>query len=280
MSASTAQEKHHFTHPPRVLVIGAGSRGTTYAQWTKRYTNAVITGICEPIAHKRRVFLQRFVPEQRTYADKFIAPDAPVTEHAWAGWREWVVFERARRERAARGEEVQKGVDAVFVCVLDEMHAEVVCTLAKMGVHVLVEKPLSTRLESCVGIFNALRDAKGNVEVGGKKDAVFGICHVLRYSAHNMLLRELVREKEIIGDVLSVEHVEPVGWWHFSHSYVRFVGPFALPILSSHGEAIHTNTRQRQLAQRVEICALAAHKVMSRHRLPLVAALLAGAQCA
>ena len=56
------------------------------------------------------------------------------------------------------------------------------------------------------------------------KGAVFGICHVLRYSPHNMLLRELLLEKEVVGDVLSIEHVEPVGWWHFSHSYVRYVG--------------------------------------------------------
>jgi predicted dehydrogenase len=36
-----------------------------------------------------------------------------------------------------------------------------------------------------------------------------------------MMLRHLVLEKDVIGDVLSIEHVEPVGWWHFSHSYVR-----------------------------------------------------------
>ncbi|OCL05688.1 hypothetical protein AOQ84DRAFT_366434 [Glonium stellatum] len=36
-----------------------------------------------------------------------------------------------------------------------------------------------------------------------------------------MLLRELLLEREVVGDVLSIEHVEPVGWWHFSHSYVR-----------------------------------------------------------
>jgi hypothetical protein len=35
------------------------------------------------------------------------------------------------------------------------------------------------------------------------------------------MLRHLVLDKEVIGDVLSIEHVEPVGWWHFSHSYVR-----------------------------------------------------------
>ena len=36
-----------------------------------------------------------------------------------------------------------------------------------------------------------------------------------------MLLRKLLLDEKVIGDVLSVEHTEPVGWWHFSHSYVR-----------------------------------------------------------
>ena len=70
-------------------------------------------------------------------------------------------------------------------------------------------------------------EGEGEGEVVGTekgKGAVFGICHVLRYSPHNMLLRELLLEKEVVGDVLSIEHVEPVGWWHFSHSYVRYVG--------------------------------------------------------
>lgn len=39
-----------------------------------------------------------------------------------------------------------------------------------------------------------------------------------------MMLRDLVLERKVIGDVLSIEHTEPVGWWHFSHSYVR--GPW------------------------------------------------------
>jgi predicted dehydrogenase len=71
-------------------------------------------------------------------------------------------------------------------------------------------------------MYKALNDAKKeSVADGRKKDPIFGICHVLRYSPHNMLLRHLVREKEVVGDILSIEHCEPVGWWHFSHSYVR-----------------------------------------------------------
>lgn len=120
-------------------------------------------------------------------------------------------------------------MDAVFVCVLDEMHEEVVRGVSGLGVHVCVEKPLSTSLESCVRIYRALRYGDGDGEGGGdgkaevaeRKETVFGICHVLRYSPHNMMLRQLVLDQGVIGDVLSVEHVEPVGWWHFSHSYVR-----------------------------------------------------------
>ena len=78
-----------------------------------------------------------------------------------------------------------------------------------------------------MNIYKALKGQGGKGEADGEKkeakEPIFGICHVLRYSPHNMLLRHLVLEKEVIGDVLSIEHVEPVGWWHFSHSYVRYV---------------------------------------------------------
>jgi hypothetical protein len=36
-----------------------------------------------------------------------------------------------------------------------------------------------------------------------------------------MLLRKLVLQDRVVGDILSVVHTEPVGWWHFTHSYVR-----------------------------------------------------------
>lgn len=118
-------------------------------------------------------------------------------------------------------EKVEPGIDAVFVCVLDEMHEEVVCGVAELKVHVLCEKPLATRLQSCVNIFNALNDASEDTTDAttdsDRKETVFGICHVLRYSPHNLMLRNLVLDKRVIGDVLSIEHVEPVGWWHFSH---------------------------------------------------------------
>jgi predicted dehydrogenase len=212
-----APGKQTFANPPRVLIIGAGSRGTAYAEATLSSTNADIVAVCEPNEYKRAEFGRKFIWGEKNKAQR---------GQAFRDWEEWKEYELERRKGEREGKEVAKGVDAVFVCVLDEMHEEVVCGIADLGVHICCEKPMSTRLESCMRMYKALKGAgEGGVDggAGQRKETVFGICHVLRYSPHNMLLRHLVREKEVIGEVLSVEHVEPVGWWHFSHSYVRYV---------------------------------------------------------
>jgi predicted dehydrogenase len=204
--------KHDFTNPPRLLVIGAGSRGHAYARSALASTNAIIAAVAEPVAYKRTEFGRNFI----------WGKGQPQPEHEFEDWRDWVKFEETRRKRKTAGETVEDGINAVFVCVLDEMHEEVVCGIAHLKVHVCVEKPLSTSLKSCMNIYGALKDAQNaNGQVGGHveaKEPIFGICHVLRYSPHNMLLRHLVLDEEVVGDVLSIEHVEPVGWWHFSHS--------------------------------------------------------------
>lgn len=204
-----------FTHPPRILIIGAGSRGTAYAEAALQGTNAIIAAVCEPLRSKREAFGRKFIWTGKLPAQR---------GQQFLNWREWVAYEEERREREANGVPTEAGIDAVFVCVLDELHEEVICGIAHLGVHVCCEKPMSTRLESCVRMYKALEDAKKGL--GARKEPVFGICHVLRYSPHNMLLRHLVREKNVIGDVLSIEHCEPVGFWHFSHSYVRYNPPF------------------------------------------------------
>ncbi|KAL1607140.1 hypothetical protein SLS59_002844 [Nothophoma quercina] len=208
-----APEFQNFAKPPRILVIGAGSRGTAYAEAALQGTNAVITAVCEPIYSKREAFGRKFI-----WTDKRLP--AQSGQH-FSDWREWVEYEEERREHEANQPGLESGIDAVFVCVLDEMHEEVVCGIAHLGVDICCEKPMSTRMDSCIRMFKALNDAERGNAANGKKKPIFGICHVLRYSPHNMLLRHLVRDKEVVGDILSVEHCEPVGWWHFSHSYVR-----------------------------------------------------------
>ncbi|KAL5120619.1 hypothetical protein ACEQ8H_001367 [Pleosporales sp. CAS-2024a] len=201
---------HAFSTPPRILVIGAGSRGTSYAEAALSCSNAVIAGICEPNAYKRNLFGSRFIWSEM---------GVPQAGQSFSDWREWVKYEKGRQESLESGAPII--IDAVFVCVLDTMHEEVVCGIAGLGVSVCVEKPLGTTLEGCKRMYKALKDAETKVKQETQRETVFGICHVLRYSPHNMMLRHLVLDREVIGHVLSIEHVEPVGWWHFSHSYVR-----------------------------------------------------------
>ncbi|AEO65793.1 uncharacterized protein THITE_2113231 [Thermothielavioides terrestris NRRL 8126] len=196
--------------PPRFLIIGAGSRGQTYARCVRSSTNGVVAAIAEPDDYKRNRFGETMIWGSQ-------AP--PPEGAAFRDWREFVAYEARRRARAEAGEkDVPPGVDAVFVCVLDEMHREVVVALARLGgLHIMCEKPLATTLQDCIEMYRALQS---NTVAGGQQ-AVFSIGHVLRYSPHNMLLRKLVLHDRVIGDIQSVVHTEPVGWWHFAHSYVR-----------------------------------------------------------
>lgn len=201
---------------PRILIVGAGSRGHAYARAVTTSTPGRIAAICEPIPFKRQELGRKYIwgLEDR---------EAQAFEE-FESWRDFVSYEETRRARERAGEKLddgEQGVDAVFVCVLDELHAEVVLGLSQLpGLHIMCEKPLATRLKDCTRMYKAL--------LPSIEERVFGICHVLRYSPHNMLLRRLVREEGVVGDVLSVEHTEPVGWWHFSHSYVRYVARFRL----------------------------------------------------
>ena len=168
--------------------------------------NGYVSAIAEPIASKRHSFWRKYI----------FGREASRPGDVFETWQEFLDYEVDRRYRKQRGESVPEGVDGVFVCVLDEMHAEVITTLAPLNLHIMSEKPLATTLQDCLKIYRSLKPSGGE-----PNRAIFSIGHVLRYSPHNMLLRQLLLEDEVIGEVLSIEHTEPVGYWHFSHSYVR-----------------------------------------------------------
>lgn len=194
--------------PLSFLIIGAGSRGNAYATAVSENDsiNGYVGAIAEPIASKRHSFWRKYISDGKE----------PRRGDVFETWREFLDYELDRRDRKRKGGSVLEGVDGVYVCVLDEMHAEIITTLAPLQLHIMSEKPLATTLQDCLRIYRSLKPP------GGEPDrAIFSIGHVLRYSPHNMLLRQLLLEDEVIGDVLSIEHTEPVGYWHFSHSYVR-----------------------------------------------------------
>jgi len=202
MSSSTTKSA-----PPRILIIGAGSRGNAYAQAIHQTTAGIVAAIAEPNDFKRKQLGKRYIWEHHS----------PGPGQEFHDWQEFLTYERNRRVRAEQGEKVEQGIDGAFICTLDEQHAEIVTALAPLNLHMMCEKPLATTLDACLDIFSALLPHGLHAQPA----AIFGIGHVLRYSPHNMLLRELLLEKKVIGDILAIEHTEPVGHWHFSHSYVR-----------------------------------------------------------
>lgn len=82
-----------FLNPPRILIIGAGSRGSAYASASLSSTNSIVAAIAEPIAYKRAEFGRKYVWGERQ----------PEVGQAFEGWQEWVEYERQRRERESKG---------------------------------------------------------------------------------------------------------------------------------------------------------------------------------
>ena len=66
-------------------------------------------------------------------------------------------------------------------------------------------------------------DKKEIIEMGEmakKYDRILSVCHVLRYSPFFSKLKELLEEGKI-GRLMTIQHMEEVGYWHQAHSFVR-----------------------------------------------------------
>lgn len=202
-----APERPAFSSsPPRLVIIGAGNRGNVYAAAIQSFTNGILVAVVEPNDVKRRLLGRKYI----------WGKGAPSEGQEFKDWTQFVAWELERRKREGNGESVPEGVDGALVCVQDQMHKEVMLGLAPLELHVMCEKPLATSLDDCVAIYRSVLSGPNATQT-----RIFSIGHVLRYSPHNMLLRKLLVEENVIGEVMSVNHTEPVGWWHFTHSYVR-----------------------------------------------------------
>jgi predicted dehydrogenase len=168
--------------PVTVIVIGAGNRGSRYAQWALRHPDrAVVVAVAEP----------REVRRARFAAEHGIADGDAVGD-----WR----------ELASRG----RRADAVLICTQDRMHVEPAEAFAALGYHILLEKPMAPDEAGCRRIVAAVEKAKVMLAVG----------HVMRYMPYTRAVKEIVDSGQL-GEIMSVQHLEPVGFWHQAHSYVR-----------------------------------------------------------
>jgi predicted dehydrogenase len=168
--------------PVTFVVVGAGQRGFGYAGWIAAHPDrARVLAVAEPRAHQREEFARRHG----------IPP-----ERAFESWQDLAAAPRL--------------ADAAIVTTQDAEHTGPAITLADNGYHLLVEKPLAPTEQECTDLVRAVTEA----------GVLFAVCHVLRYRPYTRLVKRLVDEGRI-GDVVSVQHLEPVGHWHYAHSYVR-----------------------------------------------------------
>lgn len=168
--------------PVKILVVGAGGRGTGYSTYAGEFPDqAQIVGVAEPRDHYRQNMVNTYkIPAENAFTD----------------WR----------QAAAK----PKFADAVIIATQDNMHADPAVAFAKLGYHMLLEKPMAPSETECRRIYKAVKDAK----------IIFAVCHVLRYTGYTTRLKAMLDEG-VVGDIVSIQHLEPVGYWHQAHSFVR-----------------------------------------------------------
>ena len=166
----------------RLIVAGAGGRGSTYAKYALDYPQqAVVVGVAEP----RDFFRQDMAAKHGIPA-----------ENVFTDWKQM-----AQRDRFA---------DAVIIATQDAMHADPAVAFAQKGYDILLEKPMAPSEADCRRI----------VRAATRHGVLLAVCHVLRYTPLASILKPILDSGQI-GQVVSIQHLEPVGYWHQAHSFVR-----------------------------------------------------------
>jgi predicted dehydrogenase len=180
--SSHAEQTTALRRPLTMAIAGAGARGFAYAEEASRLSDrAEVVAVAEPRDLHRTAFAEQFD----------LAP-----ENVFSDWRDL-----AARPRLA---------DLVVISVLDDQHVEAAVAFAGQGYDILLEKPMATSLEGCLEIEAAVKAA----------GVALAVCHVLRYTPYTLALQEVLAAGTI-GDIVSIEHLEPIGHLHFAHSFVR-----------------------------------------------------------
>lgn len=103
-----------------------------------------------------------------------------------------------------------KLADAMLVCTQDRQHVPHAVAALKKGYDVMMEKPISPKLEDLQEITRVARE-------NGRRVVV---CHVLRYTPFFQTIKKTI-DSGALGEVVSIQALENVRYWHQAHSFVR-----------------------------------------------------------
>lgn len=169
--------------PVKVAVVGLGGRGKdTYSKYVNRFPDKMqIVAIADPVESKRK-----------DVAEKYGIPEENCFKSA---------EELLEKDRLA---------DVAFICTPDKMHYSHAMLALKKGYHLLLEKPVSPSAQECANIAAAAHKYRKHVQV----------CHVLRYTPFYQEIKRQI-DSGRIGEIVTVQAMENVQYWHQAHSFVR-----------------------------------------------------------
>ena len=169
--------------PIRLVILGAGDRGRTYASYAAAYPDkARVVGVADinPAA-------------AQAVAKAHNLPSTAV----WGDWTEAVA--------------AKPDCDVMVISMPDAIHLEPALACLDLGYHLLLEKPMARRWASCEELAAKVRE---------KGDRLVMVGHVLRYTVYFRKIHDLIAAGAI-GDVVSIQHLEQVGYMHAAHSFCR-----------------------------------------------------------
>lgn len=166
----------------KVILIGAGNRGTTYARHAyDACPELEIIAVADPNPVRRNHIKEKFnLPESACFES----------------WENILAL--------------PKFADAAIIATQDQMHFEPAMKAIELGYNLLLEKPAAPTPKECYKIADA----------ANKKGVQVFICHVLRFTPFFTTLKRIIDEGKI-GKVMAINHYEGVGHIHYSHSFTR-----------------------------------------------------------
>lgn len=168
--------------PVTAILIGAGHRGNIYADYAKKFPDELrIVAVADPNPERRKRIAQL-----HNISENFCFTD----------WKK--VFS------------IGKFADTVIIATPDNLHTQPCLAALDAGYDILLEKPIAPTEVECRQI----------LQKANETNRIVGVCHVLRYSPYFRELKEVL-DAGLIGDVISIHHMEPIEHIHMSHSYVR-----------------------------------------------------------
>ena len=170
------------SRPITVAIMGAGSRGGVYAMYAERFPDAMkVVAVADLNEFRRKKMAERHGIE----ADKVFGD----------------CHDMLKAGRVA---------DAMVIALPDNLHYEPAMEAMKQGYDLLLEKPMAQTEQECLDLLKRQRET----------GVIVGVCHVLRYAPYFQALKAAI-DDGLIGDVVSVQHMEPIEYAHMCHSYVR-----------------------------------------------------------